>query len=135
MNKTENNVKNFRSSKNMQMVIEILESAEFPVTADFIYQKLKNYNKSISLSTVYRILEKLSSGNILQKTVFKDDTMAKYELIRRGHRHYLICTKCNNMTPIKSCPLNEVEKCLENDTGFNIQGHKLEIYGKCANCK
>jgi len=129
------NGKKSRFSKNRLLVMEILESVKMPVTADHLYYKLRDENKIISLSTIYRILEKLTLNNIVTKSMILDDNKARFELNKKEHKHYLICTKCNYMTPIKFCPFEEMEKTLQEDTGFYIQGHKLEVYGQCAKCK
>jgi Fur family transcriptional regulator, ferric uptake regulator len=125
---------NLRFSKNRQYIIEILESEKIPLCVDFIFEKLRLKNKSVSLSTVYRILEKLVINNTVVKTIFGDDLKAKFELNRQGHKHYLICTECNDMVPIHNCPIGEIEKSLQENTGFYIKGHKLEVYGHCAKC-
>ncbi len=129
------NLKKMRSSKNLDLVLSILESANSPVAAEYIYQCLLGKKNSVSLSTIYRILEKLTNNKIAVKTVFRNENKAKFELNRHGHKHYLICTECNDMIPINVCPIIGIEEALRTDTGFNINGHKLEVYGQCAKCK
>jgi len=129
-----NNLKGCRNSKNRNAVIEILDFDSEPVTADYIYQKLKEINPSVSISTVYRSLEKLTTNNIIIKSIIMDSSKATYELNRETHKHYLICIRCNKMTPLENCPFKDYEKKLQKDTRFNITGHKFEIYGKCFEC-
>ncbi len=135
MKKSRDNLKNFRFSKNRQLLLQILEAAKMPVTVDYLYEQFRENSQIISLSTIYRILEKLVLNNIVIKSLILDENKARFELNKKGHKHYLICTECNDMVPIKACPLGELEKDLQKDTGFNIQGHKLEIYGHCAKCQ
>lgn len=127
-------LKGCRTSKNRKAVLDILEKSKTPVTIDYIYNKLRKKNENVSLSTVYRIMEKLISNNIVTKSIIMDDNKARYELIRDKHKHYIICTKCNQMTPIENCPIGDLEKNISKTTGFNITGHKLELYGECSSC-
>jgi Fe2+ or Zn2+ uptake regulation protein len=39
------------------------------------------------------------------------------------------------MIPVEGCPLEEYEKLLHNQMGFDITGHKFEIYGYCQKCQ
>ena len=123
-----------RNSKNRKAIIEILSSEKLPVTAEYIHMKLKEINPSASISTVYRSLDKLILNNLALKSIIMDSNKAKYEINRKSHTHYLICTNCKLMQPLNICPLNNLNPKLQNETGFKITGHKLEIYGTCKDC-
>ncbi|MDD3014725.1 MAG: transcriptional repressor [Candidatus Gastranaerophilales bacterium] len=127
-------LKSCRTSKNRKAVLDILEKSKNPLTVDCIYNRLREKKETVSISTVYRIMEKLTSNNITSKSIIMDDKKARYELIRDDHKHYIICIKCNQMTPLENCPLGELEKSISMATGFNITGHKLELYGECSSC-
>ena len=129
-----NNLKGCKNSKNRNAIIEILGNVKEPVTADFLHQKLRKINPSVSTSTVYRGLEKLVSASIVTKSIIMDQNKAIYELNKENHQHYLICVKCNNMIPITKCPFDNLAKEIHNETGFKITGHKFEIYGHCEKC-
>lgn len=129
-----NKIKSFRTSKNREDVLAILKKSKIPMTVDDIHNKLRTKNTNISISTVYRIMEKLTFHNIATKSIIMDNNKAGYELISDKHKHYIICVKCNKMTPLENCPLGDLEESISNTTGFNITGHKLEIYGVCRDC-
>lgn len=129
-------LKGLRASKNRDDVICILQNNSTPVSVEDIYEKIKNQNNKISLSTVYRIIEKLVNLGIVHKVTTLDDNKALYEIIKDSHthHHYMICVKCKKMIPIDDCPVKELEKIIADKTGFNITGHKFELYGECENC-
>lgn len=116
-------------------ILNILEKSDVPITAEEIYLKLKEAHISTCLSTVYRNLEALISRSIVTKTTIMDDDRSKFALNYKQHRHHLICLGCTKMVQIDTCPLSELEKTLHDSTGFDVTGHKLEIYGYCAECK
>lgn len=116
-------------------VIQVLADSKIPLSADEIYSTLNNANKDINLSTVYRILELLSSKNIVTKINFIGNSHMLYEYNNMIHKHYLVCTKCKKIYSICHCPLKEYEKEVEKDSGFTITGHSLFLYGLCKKCK
>lgn len=124
-----------KNTKQREMIFEILERSECPITAEDIFLKLKEADEDINLSTVYRNLEMLCTKGIVTKTTFMNDDKARFELCGTAHKHHLICLKCNRMVQIDGCPLERLEKTLEDKTSFDITGHKLEIYGYCPDCK
>ncbi|UWG96223.1 transcriptional repressor [Dehalobacter sp. DCM] len=124
-----------KNTKHRSLIFELLEHATEPLTAEDIFISLKEKSASISLSTVYRALEKLTAGNLLLKSTLSDDGKARYELNNHEHKHYLICMKCNKHISIDECPMKDFEKLLESQENFDVIRHKLEIYGYCRDCK
>ena len=106
------------------------------VTAEDLYFKAKQADDTISLSTIYRILELFNKKNIVQKTTLLEDDKAVFELNHIDHHHHhLICLGCKKVIDIGQCPLGSFEKDIEATTDFSIVDHKLEIYGYCKDCK
>jgi len=123
-----------KSTRQRRKIIGILEQSSTPVSAEDIYLTLREQRETISLSTVYRVLELLVSKNAVRKLNSVEECGALFELDDR-HRHYLVCLECHKMFPLDNCPLKAYEKDLTNQTGFDITGHNLEIYGYCRDCR
>ena len=123
-----------KNTKHRNSILDILSKCDVPVTAEDIYLKLKNNSTSISLSTVYRTLETLCSKGLILKISISEDNKALFELNRMEHKHHIVCVGCKKMFSVDGCPLKEYEKVLQEKMGFDITGHKLEIYGYCPKC-
>ncbi|MBQ3472370.1 MAG: transcriptional repressor [Clostridia bacterium] len=108
-----------------RQVIDILNKADAPLTAENIYEK----SSDISLSTVYRIAEKLVEKGIVTKNTIRDSDKFYYELADNKHRHYAICLGCGDMKYVDICPVHDLKI-----DDFTVTGHKLEIYGYCDEC-
>ncbi|MCR4435229.1 MAG: Fur family transcriptional regulator [Clostridiales bacterium] len=126
---------NLRNTKHRNSILEVIEGNGQPITAEAVFLKLKEQGVEISLSTVYRVLEALVSKGIVLKSILADDNKALFEINRMEHRHHLLCVKCRNMISVDGCPLDDYEKALTEKLGFDIKGHKLEIYGYCRDCR
>lgn len=118
-----------------KLVIAILEGENRPITVDEIYVKLKEKKETISLSTIYRILEVFAEKGLILKTSIFNEKKFTFEINRQEHKHYLICAKCNKNIEIEECPLKKLEETLAQKTKFKIVGHKLDIYGYCPECQ
>lgn len=124
-----------KNTKHRLSLLEILYKESQPVSAEKIYIGLKERSVDINLSTVYRNLEMLVNKGIATKLTFLGDSKALYEYNRMEHRHYLVCVKCKNIITIENCPLQDYEMSLEKETGFQINAHKLVMFGCCPECK
>lgn len=124
-----------KNTPHRSRIMAVLESYEMPVSAQEIYERLKENKVKISLSTVYRTLDKLVELDYVRKLSFTGEDCSLFESIQKGHRHYLVCLKCRKKTVIDKCPLKDYQEVLEKETDFSIEGHKLAIYGYCPACK
>lgn len=115
-----------KCTKQRISVMEALLSAKSPMTAENIYEEVEN----MSLSTVYRIVEKLCEKGILNKNTIQDSDKFYYEISSNRHRHYAVCLGCGSMKYVDICPVHAPHV-----DDFTVTGHKLEIYGYCNKCK
>ncbi|HHW00023.1 MAG TPA: transcriptional repressor [Clostridiaceae bacterium] len=124
----------YRNTKSRAAVVEILENAEIPLSAEDIYLRMKESGRSASLSTVYRILELMENNRLVERTSVNNNK-AMFTLVRSGHKHHLICTSCHKMVALGGCPLKGLESDISRETQFDITGHRLEVYGICPECR
>ena len=127
--------KGLKNTKTRALVLEILDHAPNPMTVDEIFLLLKKNEPSTNLSTVYRTVDTLVKKEFVNKTTLMDDSRSRYEYNRMEHRHLLICTGCSRTVPIENCPVEEYAVSLCSGKGFELTGHRLEIYGICSDCK
>ena len=73
-----------RTSKNTDNIISLLQTTSVPMSVEDMFLKLKITNKSLSLSTVYRGINKLLNLNMVQESM-SDGNTSMYELSRHNH--------------------------------------------------
>ncbi len=122
-------------TKQRASILKMLTECDQPVGAEQVFLELQKNGVNANLSTVYRILESLASKGIIAKTNIGSDTKVMFEMSSSVHKHRMICINCKKMTSVEGCPLEEYEKMLKDKMGFDVTGHKLEIYGYCEKCK
>lgn len=113
--------------------MRILKNTKSHPTADWIYQKARKEIPHISLGTVYRNLSNLSRDGKIQRLTFNSSS-DRYDADTTFHYHFA-CKKCGKIYDVK--PQGEVKllKEVEKNTGFKIQGIKIDLFGICRRCK
>lgn len=132
MNKEMMNSLNLKYTKKRELILNILEASNKPLTAEDIYA-LTSKELHMSFSTVYRSLSALTEKNVIMKEL-RQDGKTYFQLNSHNHKHHLICTICGEVTQIDQCPLHELEDKLVEQTGYIITGHNLEFCGVCPKC-
>ncbi len=123
----------YRQTKQRKAILDVLENAEIPITAEDIYLKLKEKCIDISLSTIYRNLEMLCKEGLVVKSYVMNEDKARFALPDK--KNYLICEKCGKIVIIDNCPFDKFKEELKEVHGFDITGHSVEVYGICPDCK
>ena len=124
-----------RGLKNTQardFIVHMLEAQV--MTAESMYAKIKKHDKTIALSTVYRIIEQFINKNIIEKIFIPSDDQTYYQLSSQ-HQHQLVCKQCHHVTIIEDCPLDDFEKQVQKKYHFDFQEHQLMFFGTCKNCQ
>ena len=102
------------------------------MAAEDIYEVIKEGYPEIGLATVYRTLQLLLEMQLVDR-INLDDGCVRYEI---GHifegdtkhsHHHLICRTCGKVLPFEDDLLEELERHIEEDTGFHVLDHELEI--------
>lgn len=102
-------------------------------TADELLGLGREHYTALGRSTVYRMLEICTSLGIVRPLAL-GSTELSYILPNAGH-HHLICTVCNRCFEFDDCAFDDLGPALSEHFAFEIQGHLLEIYGRCSNCR
>jgi Fur family ferric uptake transcriptional regulator len=105
-------------------------------TADEVYMWVRERLPSISLGTVYRNLDSLSSCGLIKK-LEPAHTQKKFDGNTTDHYHNT-CVCCGRIDDLSfkpsDNPLENLENALGNLTKYGIFGHKLEFVGLCPEC-
>lgn len=118
----------------------LLEQTGEPLTAQTVYQRLKDRGQSIGLATVYRSVRSLQVKGLAQARALPNGEWA-YGLAS-DDSHYLTCLNCGTSVPVEECPVHSLEEKLGQELSqelgqsshFQIFYHTLEFFGLCAPC-
>lgn len=107
------------------------------LSAEDVYNIVRQESPEIGLATVYRTLELLSDLDILQKLDFGDGRQ-RYEINETStphHHHHLICLDCGKVREFEDDLLETLETAVSRKSKFKIIDHQLKFYGYCQECQ
>jgi len=88
----------------------------------------------IGQATVYRTTFLLFDLGLLHRIQLASDQVC-YVALKSEHSHPLVCKRCHDVVEFDTCDLSVLEKLLNVQTGYEIDGHQLEVYGVCPKCQ
>lgn len=122
------------------LVLEVLASQrDRHMTAEDIYELVKEDYPEIGLATIYRTVQLLLDMQLVDR-INLDDGCVRYEIgdlfdgEMKHHHHHLICRTCGKVLPFKNDLLDELEGYIEEKMGFHVLDHELKLYGQCSEC-
>ncbi len=123
----------YRLTPQRRAVLDAMEGRDELQTIAVIHERVRAVYPDIGLVTVYRVVNLLVELGLVCH--FNTGDSQSY-IIRRpaGHHHHLICSECGKSVDFQGCDLESLERRLSRETGFEIDKHFLEIYGRCPAC-
>jgi Fur family peroxide stress response transcriptional regulator len=102
-------------------------------TADSVYEKVQRTMPSLSISTVYRILESLESERLIRR-VSAHDGVTRFDANLHPHQH-LLCRVCGRMTDFEEASLSRLRLPRLQSAGFLAEELDIRVVGTCRNCR
>lgn len=127
--------KGYRLTPQRHAVLKVIADSRDHLTPAKIYTLVHQEHPTIGVATVYRVINLLAEHKLICRVISGDNSQSY--LMRRPleHHHHLVCSQCGQAVDFTNCDLSELEQQLSRDTGYNIEGHILEIYGRCPDCR
>jgi len=113
-------------------ILEYLINAMAHPTADDIYKALEGKFPNMSVATVYNNLRVFREVGLVKELTY-GDASSRFDYVTTEHYH-VICEECGKIVDFHYPGLDEVEAFAAQVTGFKINSHRLEIYGRCSDC-
>ncbi|MEW5954234.1 MAG: Fur family transcriptional regulator [Bacillota bacterium] len=130
--------KAYKLTPRREHVLKVLvENKDKHLSAEEVYNLVKQKEPDVGLATVYRTLELLLNNDIINSMDFGDGRK-RYEFgsgSDEHHHHHLICLDCGKIIEVNEDLLEPLEERVTKEFGFEITDHELKIFGRCINCK
>ena len=117
-----------RMTGQRRTIARILSEASDHPDVEEVWRRAHEQDRRISLSTVYRTLKLFQSRGILERHAFAAGR-ARYEEVAKRHHDHLIDMETGRVIEFSNDEIEKIQERIARDLGFELVGHKLELYG------
>lgn len=113
-------------------IFEALLDREDHPTADRVYDLVKHRIPGVSLTTVYRVLDRLVEIGVISKLCHAGGTV-RFDPKMHQH-HHLVCVQCERILDLEDEKLNALTLPDVRTQGFEIHEFHIHLRGICPEC-
>ena len=111
-------------------ILQILErTPDWHMTAEDIYQALRDAEEDVGIATVYRVLTQFEAAGLITRHSF-DNGPAVYELDRGDGHDHMVCTETGKVVEFQNEQIHHLQAQIAEENGFKVVGHSLVLYVK-----
>ena len=116
-------------------ILEMLEGSETRhLSAEDVYKALLESGEEIGLATVYRVLTQFESAGLVTRHHFEGGH-SMFELNEGDHHDHILCVKCGRVDEFMDEIIEQRQRHIAREAGYEITDHSLYIYGICPDCR
>lgn len=126
-----------RYTSGRRAAVDVLARATAPLTIPEVVAG----GRRIPQSSAYRSLAVLEQAGVVRRILTSGD-FARFELaedLTDHHHHHLICTSCGAVADFTvpdglERSIESLMRTVEGSSGFAADHHRLDLFGRCADC-
>src|SRR5262245_3446746 len=120
--------KRLRMTGQRRIIARVLSSATDHPDVEEVHRRAHAQDARISLSTVYRTVKLFESKGFLERHNFGAGR-GRYEGTPRRHHDHLIDLESGRVIEFRNEDIERLQERVARELGFDLVGHKLELYG------
>ena len=117
-----------RMTGQRRVIARVLSSATDHPDVEEVHRRAHVIDRRISLSTVYRTLRLFAAKGILERHDFGLGR-GRYEATSREHHDHLVDVETGRVIEFSNADIEALQERVARDLGFDLVGHRLELYG------
>ncbi|NUT40246.1 MAG: transcriptional repressor [Thermoactinospora sp.] len=121
-------------SSRRDAVHDILRSSDSFRSAQDVYAQLRSDGAKIGLTTVYRALQALADGGMVDVLRTDDGESVYRACTTDSHHHHLVCRACGRTVEVAGPDVERWAEAVGAEHGFTEVTHTVEVFGTCAGC-
>jgi Fur family ferric uptake transcriptional regulator len=123
------NDKGLKMTDQRRVIARVLSDASDHPDVESVYQRAVAIDPHISIATVYRTVRLFEEASILERHDFGDGR-ARYEEIPEQHHDHLIDVQTGKVIEFTNQQIEELQREVARRLGFELVGHRLELFGR-----
>ncbi|MDQ3784663.1 MAG: transcriptional repressor [Actinomycetota bacterium] len=123
-----------RLTRQRTALLQLLQEADSFLSAQEMYDALRNKGLKVGLTTVYRNLQMMADMKEVD-VVRREDGESIFRICNAGdHHHHLVCRSCGFTVELANDQLENWARALAKKHRFSNVTHDLELFGLCRRC-
>ena len=118
-----------RMTEQRRVIARVLGEAHDHPDVEELYRRASAIDPHISIATVYRTVRLFEEAGVVEKHDFGDGR-SRYEEAGDDHHDHLLDTKTGEVIEFFDAEIERLKTEIARRLGYELVGHKLELYGK-----
>ena len=125
-----------KHSRQREQIAQAFLAMTGHVSVEDVVARVRRDDPHVSVATVYRTMKLLADCGLAIPRQFGGDGQTRYEAAAgRAHHDHLICTLCGEIVEFANERIEHLQELVARRHGFEVESHRLELYGCCASCR
>jgi Fur family ferric uptake transcriptional regulator len=126
---TQAKAKGQRLTGQRKLIAQVLAEARDHPDVQELHRRVAEHDERVSLATVYRTTKRFEEIGILERHEFGDGR-ARYEQVPREHHDHLIDVDTGKVIEFHSEEIERLQAEIARRLGYELVGHRLELYAR-----
>lgn len=123
-----------RSTRQRSAILELLQEADSFLSAQELYDALRDKGLKVGLTTVYRNLQMMADRSEVDVVRREDGESIFRRCDIVDHHHHLVCRSCGFAVELANDDLERWTKSAAKKHRFSDVTHDVELFGLCRDC-
>jgi Fur family ferric uptake transcriptional regulator len=122
-------------TRQREQIARVLLESEEHLSIEEIRDRLVRAGESPGLATIYRTVDLLVESGLVRSRDFGQGYRRFEPVPAPGDHHHLVCSRCGRVAEFTHERLERMLPMIADEHGFQLERHRLEIYGTCRDCR
>jgi Fur family transcriptional regulator, ferric uptake regulator len=124
----------YRLTEARRSIADLIAAREGHFTAADLVADARKRRLGIGRATIFRTLDVLADLHAVERLDLPTGEHA-YVACEPVHHHHVVCSNCGASRDVDDAGWRAVVGNIEEQTGYRIDDHRLELFGRCPDCR
>ena len=124
-----------RLTEPRRRLASLIDRQAGPFTAADLLRSARDEHLGVGRATVFRTLGLLEDEGVVERIDLPNGDHAYVACAGGRHHHHAVCVECGRVTDLPDLDVGLDVAELSRRSGYEIQAHRIELFGRCADCR
>lgn len=124
----------YRLTSTRRTIAGLIAARDGPFTAADLVDEARARRMRIGRATIFRTLDVMADLGSVERLDLPSGEHA-YIACEPSHHHHVVCSDCGASREIDDLGWRSIVRDIERRTGYRIDDHRLELFGRCPACR